>query len=534
MSNRRAFLRQAGLATLGVGGLTLAASAGLDLAAARTARAAAAYDYTARSTFDEFDRLFHESDAAGQPDEPNEHGGLAWGQSYVLMGFIRMYDAYRDTHYLDRLIHNVDLMLGTRDSARGVTDYAGRSLPAWRAMHPYTAGSTRLADGSAREVLEVRSAGGYVDAATATVRPSSTGTADRFTLEVANTQFGYVDTFADVSMDPASANYVVRRVYDAYPTQTKTTVRDLRSPGADGGQPVEGVTALASEPVIFAVHTGMVTTPMAAYVRTVYRDPRLRGTPRYKAKADEYLAAVRAAVAVHDAEWHESAGGIGYYQWPKGMPVPYDGTVQPINQSVALASTHAELAVATGRRSDRDRARRLAAMFAGQLAVDADDAAVWPYWPSFSAVFQGYAKTGDVETDLSAYTPSYGTPGSGAQQYEDLSHGAIEIDFATLAHGAGIAFRGVDLARFARTYARNLATTAPDGTATTYVRVDGSGGLATAGQYLQAPRWMAVAPWDDRVFHHSRAVYDDHAVQPGQGSHVLGVANLNWYPRRFG
>ncbi|WP_020575570.1 hypothetical protein [Actinopolymorpha alba] len=536
--SRRGFLRQAGLAALVAGGGGVLGGGLVNVALPGVARAAA-YDYTARATFDAFDRAFHDSGVSGQPDEPNEHGGLAWGQSYALLGFVRMYEAYRDTYYLDRIIHNVDLMLATRDSVRGVADYSGRSQPAWRAMHPYTVGVARLTDGAGQPVLEVRSALAYADLATATVRAGSGD--GRFTLEVRNRNYARVDTFTDVTMDPASPDYVVRRIYAAYPSTTMVTARDLRTDPSAAGMPAQGVVALESQPVIFAVHTGMITYPLAAFVRLVYGDPQLRKTPRYKAKADEYLAAVVDAVAVHDPEWRQGEGGAGagvgagvgagYFQWPKGMPVPYDGTAQPINQSVALGCTYAELAKATGSAAYRERVLGLATMYAAQLEVDGGGAYIWPYWPKFSQVYLGYAKTGDPATDISAYTPAYGRPGAGNRQYEDLSHGAIDVEFAVLAFRYGMAFRGVDLVRFARTYTRNLATTDGD-IATSFVRVDGTGGLAPSGQYLQAPRWMQAAPWGERVFDHARAIYDDRDVQPGFGSGLLSVAYLNWYARR--
>ncbi|REF35116.1 hypothetical protein [Thermasporomyces composti] len=520
-TNRRGFL--AGLATV-AGALAVP----VDLLRPRRA-SAATYDYTARETFDPFDRVFHSSGAAGQPDQPNDHGGLAWGQSYVLMGFMRMYDAYRDTYYLDRLIHNVDLVLANRDSVRGVTDYTGRSLPAWRAMHPYTVGTVRLTDGRGREVLEVRSARAYADETTVTVR---SGSGDgRVTLEVVSPRYG-VDTFPDVTMDPASSDYVVRRVYDAYPGPAMTTVRDLRADPADRTDPPRlGTFALSSQPVVFSVHTGMITYPIATFVRVVATTPTLRRNSRYKAKAEEYLAAVEAAVAVHDSEWRED-DGAGYFRWPKGMPVPYDGTIQPINQSVALGRTYLELARVTRDPHYLRRAQALATMVRAQLVVDSGGAYIWPYWPTFSEVYQGYGKSGDPATDVSEYTPSYGSASGGAQQYEDLSHAAIEVDFAALAFRAGVVFKGLDMVRLARTFTQNLATSA-DGLATTYVRVDGGGGLAPPGQYLQAPRWMAVAPWDPALFTHALAIYVDHDVQPGSGSGVACVANLNWYARRF-
>ena len=522
-SSRRAFLSRCGLLGIAAGLGSLAIPSGAARAATGT------YDYTSRETFDAFDRIFHESSAVGQPDEDNDHGGLAWGQSYVLLGFIRMYEAYKDTYYLDRLIHNVDLILQQRDSARGVTDYTGRSLPAWRTANPYTAGAVELADDSGRPVLEVRSARTYADTATATV--SAGRLPGSFTLEIRNANFGYVNTFPDLSMDPASPNYVVKRVYDAYPTTTMATARDLREAPGPSQAPAVGTFSLASRPVIFAVHTGMITYPIAAYVRTVHADPRLRRNPRYKTKADEYLAAVQSAIAVHDQEWREAGGGLGHFQWPKGMPVPYDGTEQPINQSTALGQTYAELFAVTRNPVYRTRTQALARMFASQLSADDGHAYVWPYWPKFGMMYSGYPKTGSAATDVSEYTPSYGSGGIGAQQIEDLSHAAISVEFGALAFREHLGFHGGDMAAFARTFTRNLATEA-DGIATTFVRVDGSGGLAPSGQYLQAPRWMPVAQWDDNVFTHCRAIYDEHDVQPDFGSGLATIAYLNWFAHR--
>ncbi|WP_020575569.1 hypothetical protein [Actinopolymorpha alba] len=43
---------------------------------------------------------------------------------------------------------------------------------------------------------------------------------------------------------------------------------------------------------------------------------------------------------------------------------------------------------------------------------------------------------------------------------------------------------------------------------------------------------MQVGPWGERVFDHSRAIYDDHDVQQGFGSALLCSAYLNWWARR--
>ncbi|MEV1168920.1 hypothetical protein [Nonomuraea sp. NPDC049784] len=502
--------RQFGLGALSLGVLALPG----------TARAAAGYDYTARETFDLFDKVFRESGALGQPTDTNEAGGLGWGASYVMAAYIRMYEAYRDTSYLDRLIDYADPVLGNRDSERGVTDYRGLSLPAWRSL-VYSAGGVSLLDASGQPLLEVRSALTNVNDAVATVRA---GTSEgRFTLEVSNPVKSKVSTFADLTMDPESPDYAVKRILDAYPSATMATAKDLRPSPAGAAMPALGTFKLAAAPVIFSVHTGMITYPLASFVRIVRRDPRLRANARYRAKAAEYLEACRAAAAAHDPEWVAD----GYYIWPKGMPVPYDGVEQPINQSVSLGQTYAELAAATGEPLFRDRTRLLAATFARDLKVNDKDAYYWPYWPGFGKLYSGYTKADGV----SEWTPSYGSPPKGAQQMEDLSHGGIDVEFAAVAHRWGLGFSGGDMARFARSYTKNMATT-DSGVATTFLRVDGSGGLAPAGQYLQAPRFMPVARWDEALFTHALAVYADHAVESQYGSTLLSVAYLNWQGRR--
>ncbi|TDC01969.1 hypothetical protein E1267_30545 [Nonomuraea longispora] len=504
--------RQFGLGALAVGALGTLHTG--------TARASAGHDYTSRETFDLFDRIFHESGGVGQPTDNNEHGGLAWGQSYVLAGFIRMYEAYRDTHYLDRLVTNIDLVLGNRDSERGVADYRGESLPAWRATHPYTVGVAALKDSSGRPVLEVRSSLSYADLTTATVRAGAAE--DRFTLEVRNSRNDAVATFTDLSMDPDSPDYAVRKILDAYPTPTQVTARDLRE-GGEITLPAQGATPLVSQPVIFAVHTGMITYPIASFARIVLGTPKLRADARYRAKAQEYLEAAKAAAAVHDREWRQSDDG-GHLSWVKGTPLAYDGTEMPTNQFLALGLTYAEIAAATGDPAYADRVKRMARTFARELRANDKDAYHWPYWPSFGATYRGFSR----DDDLSEFTPS----GNGAQQIEDLSHGAIDAEFAALAFRHKLGFNGADMARFARSYSRNMATTDPEGVPTTFLRVDGTGGLASSGQYLQAPRWMAVAQWDQKVFEHAKSIYEARALEPGQGSHLAGVAYLNWQARR--
>ena len=281
---------------------------------------------------------------------------LAWSQSYVLLGLVRMYETYKDPYYLDRLIENVDQVLSVRDSERGVTDYRGLSLPAWRSDHPYTVGFTTLADGNGRSTLEVRSALTFADDTTVTVLSGSRP--DTFTLRAVNGT--RTMTVSDLSMDPASPDYVVSRIYAAPIGTLMLTVRDVRDNPAAAGTPALGDFPLLSKPAIFAVHTGMITYPIASFVRIV---PGVSPAARKRKVPGEGDGVpgrgAAAAVAVHDWEYREtSTSASGHLIWPKSQPLAYDGCEQPINQSVGLGQTLVELAIVTGDRGYRRTVRR--------------------------------------------------------------------------------------------------------------------------------------------------------------------------------
>lgn len=66
----------------------------------------------------------------------------------------------------------------------------------------------------------------------------SGSTAARSPLEVRNSQYGSLDTFTDLSLDPASPAYAVRRIFDAYvPGKRPTNTTALMYHGFDNGLP---------------------------------------------------------------------------------------------------------------------------------------------------------------------------------------------------------------------------------------------------------------------------------------------------------
>lgn len=520
---------------LGGAALGLTAGAlGRMVGPASIARAATASsrEYDARNTFDEVDQEFHTGGYNGQPDQPNDStgGGLAWVQSYILQGFLRMYQAYGDYHYLDRLVDNVDQILETRDSIRGVTDYRGLSLPGWRATNPYTAGSVILSDLAGKDLLEVRTSTSGANSAKVTVLSGQS--AGRFSLRVENSRYPTrTEEHSSLSMDPDSPDYVERRLYDAFnPYALNVTVRDFAT-GRAGSVPAPGEYAFVAQPVIFSVDTGMVTYAIAGFARTVLSSRSLRQNRRYKQKAMTYLRAAEDAVAIHEPEWREQlvrGKRIGYYQWEKGTFRSFDGTEQPLNWSHAVGQTLVELAAITRKATYMRKVRLLAELLRYECAVDAGGACVWHYWPKFGAMYNGYKRTGSPETDVSLFTPEF----PATTRVEDISHAAISVEFATRAFEERLAFRRFDIDRLVATYSENLARVGSDGIPTTATLVDGSGN-ASAGYYLQAPRWMPLARWNASIFDHSLSIYAARQPNPVSGYGLLAIAYFNWYRQRY-
>ncbi len=84
---------------------------------------------TARLTFDKLDAKLNNGN--GYKHSDNEYGTLAWGESYIMMGYISMYEKTREVYYLDKLADHIDNVLNKRDDVRGIKDYRGLINPCW-------------------------------------------------------------------------------------------------------------------------------------------------------------------------------------------------------------------------------------------------------------------------------------------------------------------------------------------------------------------------------------------------------------------
>lgn len=447
---------------------------------------------------------------ASDPQD-NEDGVYAWGESYFLLSLLRMYEAYQDERYLRTFEDRARHVMATTDHARHVKDYAGRSGKVWRTAGNYTAGHGVLPDGNGVPAVQLRWAGVSSAETTAEVSNVADGT---FDLALRNPSTTTVVTLLGVSLDPAAPTYVVTAVNNRYTASLRWTAVDLRSAPAAAPAPAPATIAFQPQYYVFAVHTGMVAFPLARYARMVLQSPKLRRGPRQKFARD-VLDAATAAVAFHDSEWVTRPDGTGDYVWPKGAPIPFDGTIQPYNQSQALGQTQVELFRVTGQPRYRTRVLQMLEAYVPALRP-VGDAYVWTYWPPYSELYAGYPKTAGI----SEYTPSY--PAS--TQIEDLSHAAISTEFVHAAYDAGIdGGPATDVQRFAKTFTQNLIRSANE----VWYKVDGTG-VAVPANAVQCARWGAYAEQDLLVYQQSLRVYDAVQLNPVQGSHALGIAYLNW------
>jgi hypothetical protein len=259
-----------------------------------------------------------------------------------------------------------------------------------------------------------------------------------------------------------------------------------------------------NSPYCYVVHSGMIIYPMLQLVLRVDADPTLETVPTFDGgnlleKANEYRARSMETVAAHDWQWHEGPfADEGYYLFPTDAPPGVPSGNLPSNQQNALARAMVALYQTTGDPLYADRVERMARLFLRATELNGN-AYVWDYWNLL----------GDTGFD---------GPG------EDISHAAINVDFAAVATAAGLYFDAADMAHFVATFTDNVAA----GDGEVHDRVDGSG---NSGSYeIQSGRWLGLSAWDRNreIYFTTQGVFEElfDWSSAGGGSGLLGVANL--------
>jgi len=497
------------------------AGAGLGLAATVGAGSIAQARTTTRlataSQYDDAEAYFYANGSA-TPTSLNESGGkLAWGQSHVLASYLTMYHRFGDPKYLRLLVRNADSIFATRDSERGVTDYRGLSLPGWRCKDPYTAASAIFLNENQQRCLEIRLAWRDGIGARITIAHDS---ADTFSIHVDHPRLAD-QLFSNLSLDPASPDYVVQRILQAAPTPAGVTVVDRRTNTADLTLPRTGNWGLKPTYYVMAVNTGMITFAIADFCATVAGTPSLQ--TEFGTKAAEYLPLVEDAVAIHDADWREdTTAGTGWYVAERGAPIFMDGSELPHNQYLALGLTQTHLWRATGDPVYQQRVTKMLRNFHGDLVSNGSGGLVWPYWWSQGNFGHGYTKADDV----SDYVPEH----PAVATIEDISHAVIDVWAAVLGRQQGWVFTDTDLTALARTFVDRVAISAadsPDGMPTTAQRVDGTSASGSIGaSNATSGNWAVLTPWDQRVHRHLDALFTARDFEVTNGYTLNSIATL--------
>jgi flagellar hook assembly protein FlgD len=408
-----------------------------------------------------------------------------------------MYRATDDTRYLDKFVQHAEAVLARTDQARGVTEYRGRSLPAWRVGGSYTFAVAYLPDGRGRNIIRVLAdCNNYNDVTRVIV--ASSPRRGTFALGVRNARLKKSEVHRNLSMDPRSVDYYVRRVNRASDLVRVGPIKQGGRFPATIPRPTRYSVGTQSLSMVLGLHTALITYPFAQFARMVRGNPALAGT--YGANADRFAVAAASAMAVHDEDWND-LGDYGTYVFRRGSPIWADGVELPHNQYAALGRTFYELYAATGVEAYRERADKLTRLLKQHLRLDVSGAYVWDYW-------WGKGYTGWSAAD----SPSYNTPAyRGYRAPEDISHGAVSSDFAGLASIRSRSMDATDQIRFANTFHANM--TRPDGELAWSVTGDG-----LAGSWdIVAGEWLGAALVSKDVFRTTERTLAEH-VTDGVGT----------------
>lgn len=249
----------------------------------------------------------------------------------------------------------------------------------------------------------------------------------------------------------------------------------------------------------WVVHSGMIAYPMAELVLLVNATPALKAAPLTGgAHAGKTLGQIAALVlpelelivATHDFQYlNGPKAGEGYYRGDPAATATAPsvaGKALPLNQMNAMGRLLVALWKVTGKAAYQTKAKALATYLKNRLTISGQ-AYVWTYWGSAWSAGDG----------------------------EDISHAAINVDFAALCHDHGLVFSKTDMQRLGRTLFDkvHLSTNAAAD------RVDGSG---TSGSYTpQVGRWLALSPHEPRVWPVVANILRD-----GKTGTLVGLANL--------
>jgi hypothetical protein len=450
----------------------------------------------------------------------------AWGESYVLRGYVEMYLGTGDRDYLRRLVRVSDSILATRDDRRPRPPGTPKPPAVWAVGAQYTVARLVLKDTAGHDCILLRSIRyAYNDQTVVEVIPGSDGT---FTLRTSNEfwqQHGAAAaTFTDLGLDPKSPRYFESLVNDPQyipdpgfrrseegDTQPSflLVATDLRRDRTAGTvlAPVAGA-KLVPGMIPYYGYIGPVYSGMTRFASLVHKTPALQG--EFGAAARRFVQAARESLAAWEFCWRNGPeADEGYYLLqPRGADMWCDGLVAPLNYLGSAGQVIMGIWDCTGDPRMLDRARRMANLYKRACTLTDKGGYSWPYWGP--PADQGWKR----EDGWSLNTPDY----QAASPPDDLSHAAWELEFAVMCYERGIVFTRRDMRRFAYTFTRQVWTGDPK---TLALRVDGSGGSAE-GNSMAGARWLDLCLVEPRLFDLNRTLWSNNDWASGASGHLSG------------
>lgn len=479
--------------------------------------AAAARDYSTKDTYDWLVNTLGPADQFPSRPIADETAFWTWSQSPVMRTYLMAYRKWGQTQYLDKMVDDADLMLSERDNERGVTDWQGLSLPAWRHAGQYTAGSGNVPAVGGAALLRLRiGITGPADRRRGTATVTAGATPGRFTIVATSHTGETTTTFTNLTMDPASPDYVVPRLYWADPNPLRITALDRRPTPTAGVVPAPGTYALTADFTHGYVDTGVIAQNLAEFADIVLSNPALVA---YNAKAHEYLAAAKAALAVHDDSWQENGSGEGWFVILPEHPSAWAGSDLPHNQNLAIAKAYLHIADAGGGTEYYDRAEMLLRRFRNDLVSEdlpgANGPFNWYYAHPDGLFFKGWTRAQLISKRI-PYSPGY-------KAIEDVSHAMLDVAAAAFGAQHGLIFTTADMQRFAKTFNDRMFKINASGNPTLATNVNGTGTLGTYDSY--AGSFGRLKPWSQLAYNNALAIFNfrQYAANRGSIAESIGV-----------
>lgn len=232
-----------------------------------------------------------------------------------------------------------------------------------------------------------------------------------------------------------------------------------------------------NKPMVFVVHTGMIVYPFLKFALIV-KNKSLRD---YENVAKDYITFSQLAIKEFDNQYKfDTTKNEGFYLWEGDEPLKTDLKAPiPLNYQTALGRCLLLLYILTNDKNYLEKAEGIARYFKNNLVLE-DGRYIWGY-----------------RADIKKYL-----------QVEDISHGAIDLEFAVLAFKTGIVFNYNDMLKFANTFKKLQKN---DGFYKFLNATDGK----TENPYVNAPgdqsdavgRWLDLSEFDCGVYNSVKSYY---------------------------